>query len=370
MKIKPAISIIMPCHNRAYDLSNVLRAYDRQNVSEAFELIAVDDASSDTTYQVLASYQPTRYTLRVERMAENSGPAAARNLGIQLARAPLILIVGDDILPDENLLWGHLIAHKQYQDPNIAILGHIKWPGDLPVNTLMTHIDGIGAQQFSYHYLQDRQAYDFRHFYTANVSLKKEMLDSVDHWFDTDFRYAAFEDAELAYRLSKRGMRIFYFAPLVGYHYHYHNIYTFSKRQRNAGFMANVLTSKHPRLRYLFRAQYLRLLKLFKNLKSIYRPYPIDLINQVEDFTLHLASFYEWDPNEILDRLYLTILDHFYYKGVIEGMISNPNLEVRLSSAHTTRYLLPGLRGFLREAEQMNLPTPTGYHPAILEKFG
>jgi glycosyltransferase involved in cell wall biosynthesis len=359
----------MPCHNRAHDLGKTLKAYDRQNINEAFELIAVDDASSDTTYQVLTSYHPTNYTLRVKRMAENSGPAAARNLGIQIAKAPLILIVGDDILPDENLLWGHLIAHKQYQDSNIAVLGRITWPKDLPVNTLMTHIDGIGAQQFSYHYLQDQQEYDFRHFYTANVSLKKEILASVDHWFDTDFRYAAFEDAELAYRLSKRGMRIIYLAPLVGYHYHYHNIYTFSRRQRNAGFMANVLTSKHPRLGYLFRAQYLRIINLFSNLKSIYSPYSIDLIKQIEDFTLHLTSYYEWNPNKLLDRLYLTVLDHFYYKGVIEGMIGNSDLGARISSAHTTRYLLPGLRDFLREAEKINLPTPTGYHPAILEKL-
>ena len=365
----PAISIVMPCHNRAHDLSNALKAYDRQNVNESFEIIAVDDASSDATYQVLASYRPIKYTLRVERMAENSGPAAARNLGIKLAKAPLILIVGDDILPDKNLLWGHLIAHKRYQDSNVAILGRIAWPKDLPTNTLMAHIDGIGAQQFSYHYLQDGQEYDFRHFYTANVSIKKEFLYSLDHWFDTDFRYAAFEDAELAYRLSKRGMRIIYSAPIVGYHYHYHNIYTFSKRQRNAGFMANVLTSKHPHLRYQFRAKYLRILKLFSNPKAILHPYSADLIEKLEVFTLHLASFYEWNPNDLLDRLYLSVLDHFYYKGVVEGVFGDSNLGMRTSSAHTTHYLLPGLRGFLREAEQLNIPPPTGYHPAILEKL-
>jgi hypothetical protein len=93
------------------------------------------------------------------------------------------------------------------------------------------------------------------------------------------------------------------------------------------------------------------------------------LIKQLEDFSLHLGSFYEWNQNEILDQLYLTILDHFYYKGVIEGMAGGSNHEARLSSAHTTRYLLPGLKGFLQEAEKLSLSTPTGYHPAILEKL-
>ncbi|MGC9349620.1 MAG: glycosyltransferase family 2 protein, partial [Anaerolineae bacterium] len=84
----PALSIIMPCHNRSYDLKRVLSAYDRQQCQATFELITIDDASSDATYELLRHYKPQRYSLRVERFEKNQGPAAARNRGIEVARAP------------------------------------------------------------------------------------------------------------------------------------------------------------------------------------------------------------------------------------------------------------------------------------------
>ena len=67
----------------------------------------------------------------------------------------------------------------------------------------MRHVDGPGAQQFSYHYMVDGAEYDFRHFYTSNVSLRRDLLDREPEGFSTEFPAAAFEDAELAYRLSR-----------------------------------------------------------------------------------------------------------------------------------------------------------------------
>ena len=354
----PELSIVMPCHNRAHDLVNVLRAYDRQYGDDEFELIAVDDASSDATYEVLMSYRPARYQMHVERTPENKGPAMARNQGITLANAPVILFVGDDILPDERLVLGHITAHRHYNPPQVAVLGRCDWPDDLPVNTLMAHIDGIGAQQFSYHFLQDRHEYDFRHFYTANISIKRDFLCSLDHWFDPTFRFAAYEDAELAYRLSKRGLRIVYSSSLVGYHYHYHSIWSFSQRQRKTGMMGAVLVAKHPDLRYTFRAHDVRILNLFRQLREIITPFSLPLLEMLEEMACHLASFYEWNPNRLLDRLYLSVLDYFYYDGFIQGRFGNSKFALRLRSAHARRYLLPTLKWYLEQAEQLGIPAP------------
>jgi GT2 family glycosyltransferase len=349
----PDISIVMPCYNRAHDLIDVLRAYDQQHGDESFEIIAVDDASTDATYQVLASFQPARYTLRAERLTQNSGPAAARNHGIRLADSPLILIVGDDIRPDKNLVHGHLLAHRYYPNPGDAILGHVTWPSNLPVNTLMSHIDGIGAQQFSYHYLRDGQEYDFRHFYTANVSIKTDFLRSLERWFDTDFRHAALEDAELAYRLAKRGLHVTYISALVGYHYHYHNIWTFSNRQRKTGLMVNVLTSKHPNLRRtLFRSPYMRVLRLLRRPGSLREPLTPAEIESLEYQACLLASSYEWRTNKSLDRLYLGLLDYFYHDGALQGIFNGSRILGRVRSAHARRYLKTTMRSFIEEGNQ------------------
>jgi len=363
-----SLSIIMPCFNRADNLIRVLQAYDQQRGEEPFELVAVDDGSQDETYDILASYHPTRFTLRTYQMESNQGPAAARNRAIEKAQSPLLLIVGDDIVPAEDLVQGHITAHYLHPKPETAILGKVTWPDDMPKNTLMAHIDGVGAQQFSYHYLKDGEEYDFRHFYTANISIKSGFLKAQERWFDTDFHFAAFEDAELAYRLSKHGMHILYSSTLVGYHYHPHNIWTFSKRQHNSGVMATILLRKHPALNYMFRAQYYRFLNLLKRPKAVLQPHPPGTIGWLEDMTCGLLSLYEWDYKPSLDRLYLAVLDYFYYDGVFEGLLK-PGLAWRMRSAHASGYLLPALTGFLQEASAQKDPIPEKYAPRLLDRL-
>lgn len=318
-----AISIIMPCYNRDYDLRRVLEAYDQQDTNLPFELIAVDDASIDHTYELLSSYHPKHYSLTVVRQTANQGPAAARNRGIALAQAPITLFVGDDILPAQGFVRHHIESHNLHSDPTTAILGYTAWPSDLTMNTLMAHIDGSGAQQFSYYYLQDGQEYDFRHFYTSNISIKTNFLKSLNSWFDTDFTYAAFEDAELSYRLSKKGLRILYVSTPIAYHYHYHNIWTFSKRQYVAGLMACLLVKKHPQLSTLIMGPGWQMRVWLWQFKTVFSsPLSIDL-EHLETKILYLASFHEGKLLANTDYFYLQILNYFFIKGLIYGTFSS-----------------------------------------------
>lgn len=337
----PDISLIMPCYNRAHDLRRSLEAYDRQQGEHSFEIIAVDDGSNDQTKEILESFQPKNYSLRVIRQEINQGPAMARNIGISHSVAPLLLFVGDDILPDPYLIKGHLEAHRFYESDQIALLGKVTWAQDLPINTLMAHIDGIGAQQFSYHYMRDQQVYDFRHFYTANISLKRKMLLTQDSWFDIEFPHAVFEDVELSFRLSQVGMKIIYLSHLIGYHYHYHNIWTFSKRQYNAGMMACLVVKKHPAARNLLLGRWwpIHLLKL--RLSSKLQTHPSNDVSQKEIQALNLASAYEWVPHRLLDQLYMRLLSYFYYKGMIQGSLRHEAEVEMVTQSFAGRVLTP-----------------------------
>ena len=341
----PAISVIMPTYNRSYDLARTLRAYEQQLGGSEFEVIAVDDGSSDATHQVLSSYQPRRYRLRVEHLEKNSGPAAARNRGMALAQAPLVIFVGDDILPDRYLIEGHITAHRLYSSEQAAVLGKVAWPNDLPVNTLMAHIDGIGAQQFSYHYFKDGETYDYRHFYTANLSLKRDFLLSEDKGFDTGFPYAAFEDVELSYRLAKRGLKIYYASALLGQHYHYHTIWTFSTRQYRAGLMACILVEKHPEIREMIMGRGWQIRNFQFNTRSLITRrrsvQPAQNANSLEDELLHSLSLYEWTASPHLDRVYIEVLKYFYYKGLIEGTTHDPALQQKLLNECAIQFLTP-----------------------------
>jgi glycosyltransferase involved in cell wall biosynthesis len=339
-----AISTIMPCYNREYDLARVLEAYDQQDASIPFELIAVDDASTDHTYKLLTSYHPKHYSLIIERQVINQGPAAARNRGIALAHAPLILFVGDDILPTPGFVRQHIEAHTLHADLTTAILGCTIWPPDITMNTLMAHIDGVGAQQFSYYYLRDGQEYDFRHFYTSNVSIKTEFLKSFDHWFDTDFTYAAFEDAELAYRLSKNGLRILYVSAPLAYHYHYHTIWTFSKRQYHSGLMACLLVKKHPQLSPLIKGRRWQMrVWLWMFQVALRKSSKIDFEN-LETKILSLASSYETQSQINIVNIYEHTLNYFFTKGLIYGTFSK-NIARRVNAIYAQQMLMSLLKG-------------------------
>lgn len=337
----PSISVIMPCHNRADDLPRVLDAYDHQRGSPSFELIAIDDGSVDRTFEILTSHKPINYSIIPVRQEQNRGPAVARNVGIDRAAAPLLLFVGDDVRPDPYLVSGHLAAHRQNPRPETAFLGRITWPEDLPINTVMKHIEGLGAEQFSYYYLRDAREYDFRHFYTANISVKRELLNTQTKWFDEEFPYAVFEDIELSYRLSQAGMRIIYSAVLVGFHYHYHNIWTFSSRHFKAGLMACLVARKQPHTRRFLLGRNWRMrllqLRLLSSIGSSSETSTEDLENQM----LHAVSRFEWTPHPLLDRLYLRLFGYFYFKGMIFGLVSDKADAERLSQVFANRSLPP-----------------------------
>jgi glycosyltransferase involved in cell wall biosynthesis len=95
-----SISIVMPVHNRATIVPRAIDSVLRQEFSD-FELIVVDDGSSDDTANVVANFDDCR--VRLIRQPANLGSNAARNRGIREARAPLIAFLDsdDEFLPQK-----------------------------------------------------------------------------------------------------------------------------------------------------------------------------------------------------------------------------------------------------------------------------
>ena len=90
----PVVSVIVPAHDAAATLGRTLAALTAQRFDGGFEIVVVDDASSDATAAVAE-----RAGAHVVRQARRAGPAAARNAGVAVARGELLAFTDADCEP-------------------------------------------------------------------------------------------------------------------------------------------------------------------------------------------------------------------------------------------------------------------------------
>lgn len=87
----PTFSVVLPAYNAASTLGEALDSLLAQDAPAPFEVIVVDDGSTDGTGEVARSRPGVRYVAK-----PNGGPASARNLGVRLASSKLILFLDSD----------------------------------------------------------------------------------------------------------------------------------------------------------------------------------------------------------------------------------------------------------------------------------
>ena len=240
----PSFSVVIPTFERPDTLARVLEALGRQDAPPHFEVLVVDDGSRDSTPALLDSASPP-YPFRFFRQ-ENSGPAAARNRGVEEARGRHLLFLGDDTVPEPGLLAVHATAHAEVRKHPVAVLGYTTWPRDRRVSPFLHHINEYGLQ-FGYGLIEDPESVPFNFFYTSNISLPRALLKTAG-LFDTTFPHAAWEDIEAAYRMARMGMKILYRPQAVARHYHDITFASFRRRQEKAGEAAAIFFEKHPEL--------------------------------------------------------------------------------------------------------------------------
>lgn len=89
----PSVTLVTPTRNRAHTIGRAIRSVLGQTHAE-WELVVVDDASSDDTERVVASFRDPR--IRYVRETDHVGPTGAKNRGFDEARGPWIGVLDDD----------------------------------------------------------------------------------------------------------------------------------------------------------------------------------------------------------------------------------------------------------------------------------
>ena len=211
---EPLVSVVIPTHNRAALLEASLSSLADQSVGrDAFEVVVVDDGSTDATPLVCDDFSG-RLAMRYLAM-DRAGIGAAKNAGVQAATGSILLFFDDDDVADPDLLLNHTRAHEQYADEEVAVLGYTGWAHSLAITEVMRFVTDVGRYLFSYDGLDEGQELDFTYFWGGRTSCKRSFVTKRG-FFRPEFTFGS-EDIELAYRLSKIGLRVVYWPRAVQY---------------------------------------------------------------------------------------------------------------------------------------------------------
>jgi GT2 family glycosyltransferase len=203
----PKVSIIVPTFERRASLGRLLQALREQRYpADRFEVIVVDDGSSDGTLRWLRS-ATTTFDLRVLTQV-HAGPAAARNRGVAEASGELILFLDDDVVPAADLVATHVEAHRA--SAASVVIGPMLPPEEWKRPAWIRWEEQKLLHQYRSMAL-GRYPCTYRQFFTANASLPRERFLSAGGF---DARFDRAEDVELGFRLHTLGMG-FVFEPLA-----------------------------------------------------------------------------------------------------------------------------------------------------------
>jgi GT2 family glycosyltransferase len=206
------LSVVMPTFNRPDALPRTVAALARQTLDPAeFEVVVVEDAKNEAPVEL--GSQP--FELRVLR-GEVPGASSARNVGWRAAKHPVVLFLGDDIVPARDMLARHSKLHDEHPGEDVGVLGHVRWARELKRSAFMVWLDqGI---QFDYPSIKGTDAGP-GHFYTANVSVKGAALERVGGFDAMRFPFG-YEDIDLGLRLFAGGFRLIYDHGASAEHFH------------------------------------------------------------------------------------------------------------------------------------------------------
>jgi glycosyltransferase involved in cell wall biosynthesis len=202
------------------------------------QIVVVDDGSTDRTGEVLARRSDVE-TIR----APARGRSAARNAGLGRARGAVVLFLDDDVIATPGLLQRHIDHHRAHPEDEAALVGRVTWAPQLEITPHMEWLED-GGPLFAFNEITDPDDVDWRHFCTANVSVKRPLLGSDPF----DEQLERFTDAELGYRLAQRGMRLRYDPAALGHHWRVDTPASTERRMRVVGRAARMVYAKHPEI--------------------------------------------------------------------------------------------------------------------------
>jgi glycosyltransferase involved in cell wall biosynthesis len=211
------VSLIITTYNYAHYIERAIRsALDQSLAQSEYEIIVVNDGSTDATVQILDNYSDV---IRVFNLTENMGLSAARNFGIRKARGQnIVFLDADDYLHSEALRVQNLFLNENNVLDAVAIDYYM-------VNERGQHLEHVAASEKPI---------------ACGIMFRKDHLYSIGLYDET---FVAREEEDLSIRWEKAGFGIYHIPlPLYRYRMHEGNMTKDNERMLNS---QEQLNAKH-----------------------------------------------------------------------------------------------------------------------------
>ncbi|MBR7826009.1 glycosyltransferase [Actinospica sp. MGRD01-02] len=221
----PLCSVVVPTYNRSQLLRHTLESLTRQSLgTDAIEVLVADDGSSDDTAEVAASFQGRLRLRYLAQADEGYRVAAARNLGLRNATAPVTVFLDSGVLLHSGALAAHVESHRSADRP-VAVTGYVycfnennedgaEIEGAIDYQDPDSTMALLAAEN---RWLDLREEFYEKYgdgfgvlpapwlmWWTCNVSASTAQLREVGG-FDENYRSWGAEDVDLGYRLHRAG---------------------------------------------------------------------------------------------------------------------------------------------------------------------
>ena len=225
----PRISVVVCSSNGARTIRDTLEGLRRLDYP-AYEVIVVDDGSTDATVSIVQRYGFWLIS------TEHRGRSHARNTGMQAARGEIVAYIDDDVYPDPQ--WLTHLATVFIRTNHVGVGGpHLpsddgNWIADCVANAPGGPVHVL---------LGDRGA---EHMSGCNMAFRKSTLQSIGG-FDPRYRVAG-DDVDVCWRLQQRGWTLGFHPAAVVWHHRHNTVRKYWDEQKRHGYAEALLEEKWP----------------------------------------------------------------------------------------------------------------------------
>lgn len=206
------VSVIIPVYNAKKTIHKCIESLIDQSInSDQYEVIFVDDGSTDGTDLILQDYISKIKLPKLKYLSQkNSGPAKARNLGVKNSESEIVLLTDSDCEVESN--WVESMLDVFNDEKVAACKGKYRTKQTEEVAKL------VQAEFESKYDVLDKHKYiDFVDTYSAGY--KREVFNDFGG-FDETYPVACSEDIDLSFRMFEKGFQMAFTRDAIVYHIH------------------------------------------------------------------------------------------------------------------------------------------------------